>query len=462
MRVTLERAGDGYVISDTVKAVPPGAVAWLGSKETPGAGLVESIWVTGEEGLLQLVFLLGLGVESSLAVFRACGLRLGRLIDETASLGVDLRSMPDLHPAASAAFCEGIVLGGFRPGKPSAANVRLILPPPSDHDAHQRAINAALVVAGWTNWARELVESPAGELGPEALAKEIARRSAELGMTTEIWDEARMKAEGFGATLGIGRGSDAPPRVVVLRHGSGTSCLGLAGKGVTFDTGGLNLKRDPEEIGYMKSDMAGAVAVAGALFAAVSLNRAPDTIAVLPLVENMPSGRALRPGDRVRHPDGTTTEVVDTDCEGRLLLADALSWLAGQNVHTLLDVATLSDGGAVGPELWGLWSNTPALAERLTQAGSLAGDPGWYLPLREEGETLLKSRIANRRNAPVGEPDTGQVAACYLAQFTKGVAWAHIDNGSNAWLPRDTGPWPEGATGAPLRALVRFLCGEME
>ncbi len=247
---------------------------------------------------------------------------------------------------------------------------------------------------------------------------------------------------------------------MVLRTGGDENPIGLAGKGVTFDTGGLNLKRDIAEIGYMKSDMAGAAAVAGALFAAVELKRAPSVIALLPMVENMPSGRALRPGDRVRHPDASTTEVVDTDCEGRLLLADALSFLAKQKVRALIDVGTLSDGGGVGGEMWGLWSNAPALAERVTRAGALAGDPGWHLPLREERETMLASRVADRRNALVGEPDTGQVAACYLDQFTAGIPWAHIDNGSNAYLLRDTGPWPEGATGAPAAGLTRLLCDE--
>ena len=460
MRLIIETANDGLEITDKVQAAPFGAAATRGFETAPGAGRVEAAWLLAGDSAACRLFPLGLDAESTPRLFRECGLQLGRMIGDATSFAVDLRSMTGLQPEASAALCEGIALGCFRPRTAFVPLLRLVLSEKADQMAHRQAIDDALVVARWTNWARDLVECPAGELGPAALASEIATRAGELGIAAEVWDEARMEAEGFGATLGVGRGSDTVTRVVVLRHGGGIAPLGLTGKGVTFDTGGLNLKRDLEEIGYMKSDMAGAAAVAGAVFAAVALNRAPETIAVLPLVENMPSGRALRPGDRVRHPDDTTTEVVDTDCEGRLVLADALSWLTRQNVRALIDVGTLSDGGGVGPEFWGLWSNAPALAERLTRAGSLAGDPGWHLPLRDEGRTLLASRIADRCNTRIGEPDTGQVAACYLSQFTGGTAWAHIDNGSNAWLLRDTYPWPEGATGAPLRALTRFLCDE--
>lgn len=461
MNLTIVEAEQSIAIADTAKAVPCGAAIVTGWETMSGTGGVESVCVLTAEGTRQQLFILGIDAESTRALCLDCGLRLGRMIGDTPAITVDLRTLTGLQPEATAALCEGVALGVFRPQTFSSPALRLVLSEDAELDAHRTAIDTALVVARWTNWARDLIERPAGELRPNDLAREIAERAAELGIAAEIWDETRMEAEGFGATLGVGRGSDAEPCVVVLRHGTGPMPLGLAGKGVTFDTGGLNLKQDHEEIGYMKSDMAGAVAVAGALFAAVATKGAPDVIAVLPMVENMPSGRALHPGDRVRHPDNTTTEVIDTDCEGRLLLADALSWLVLQKVRSLVDVGTLSDGGGVGGEFWGLWSNTPAFAERLTRAGAVSGDPGWHLPLRQERHTLLASRVACRRNTRVGEPDTGQVAACYLSQFVGNTPWAHVDNGSNAWLLRETGAWPEGATGAPLRALTQLLYDEM-
>ncbi|MBC2775550.1 hypothetical protein H6M51_22050 [Rhizobium sp. AQ_MP] len=460
MHLTIETADDSIGVADALLAAPSGAASIRATGLLPDAGKVDAALVLTPSGTRQRLFSVGIDADSASALYRDCGLRLGRLTADETALTVDLRHLPRLKPEAMTALCEGIALGCFRPQKASGPALRFFLSPEVDLTAHTKAAETAAILAHWTNWARDLVERPAGELRPDDLATEVAAQAAALDIAAEIWDAQRLEAEGFGATLGVGRGSDASPRLVVLRTGKSDHPLGLAGKGVTFDTGGLNLKRDLEEIGYMKSDMAGAAAVAGALFAAVALKRAPAVIAVLPMVENMPSGRALRPGDRVRHPDASTTEVVDTDCEGRLLLADALAFLARQKVRALIDVGTLSDGGGVGGEMWGLWSNNAQFADRVTRAGALAGDPGWHLPLRLERDTMLASRIADRRNTLVGEPDTGQVAACYLDQFTAGIPWVHIDNGSNAYLLRDTGPWPEGATGAPLRALIRLLCDE--
>jgi leucyl aminopeptidase len=460
VHLILEATDDSLVISDRSQAVPYGtATAHLWEK-APESGGVETSWIINLDGRAHRAFALGLDTSGSQSNYRDCGMRLGRLNTDVPTIAVDLRALSGLCPKDIGALCEGIALGTFKPAKRSDQTLRLILSKDVDQSAHQQAAQNGLIIAHWTNWARDLVERPAADLRPEALAKEIAERAAELNIGAEIWHEPRMKAEGFGATLAVGRGADAAPRVVILQFGSGNRPVGLAGKGVTFDTGGLNLKRDLQEIGYMKSDMAGAVAVAGALFAAVALKKAPDVLAVLPMAENMPSGRAMRPGDRIYHPDNSTTEVMDTDSEGRLLLADALSWLKRHNVRALIDVGTLSDGGGVGPEFWGLWSNEESLAAKLTRAGDSAGDPGWYLPLRKERDTLLRSRIADRSNVAAGETDSGQIAACYLSQFVSHTEWAHIDNGSTAWLLRDVGPWPEGATGAPLRALTQFLCNE--
>ncbi|MFC7067585.1 leucyl aminopeptidase family protein [Brucella rhizosphaerae] len=460
MNFVLETYDENLVISDNLQAAPYGAATRHLWEKAPENGEVEAAWVISPDGKGHRLFALGLDAFSQSGDYRDCGMRLGRLAADAPTIAVDLLAFSSPNPNAIGALCEGIALGNFKPATRSDQTLRLILPKDVDQTAYEQAAQTGFIIAHWTNWARDLVERPAADLWPEALAQEIAKRAANLGISAEIWDETRMEAEGFGATLAVGRGADAAPRVVILRCGSGDRPIGLAGKGVTFDTGGLNLKRDPQEIGYMKSDMAGAVAVAGALFAAVELNKAPDVLAVLPMAENMPSGRAMRPGDRVRHPDNSTTEVMDTDSEGRLLLADALSWLNRQKVRALIDVGTLSDGGGVGPEFWGTWSNTANLAARLTSAGDDAGDPGWHLPLRNERGTLLRSRIANRSNVASDEPDSGQIAACYLSQFVGQTEWAHIDNGSTAWLLRDTGPWPEGATGAPLRALTQFLCNE--
>jgi leucyl aminopeptidase len=231
----------------------------------------------------------------------------------------------------------------------------------------------------------------------------------------------------------------------------------LAGKGITFDSGGINLKRDPGEIAWMKSDMAAAAAVAAAVVVASALGSPRSLHAVLPITENMPGSRAQRPGDVVTHPGARTTEVSDTDSEGRLVLADALAWLAATSPAELIDVGTLTDSGALGTAFWGCWSNSDALAGSLVAAGDRSGDRGWRLPLHDSYFALLESRVADLRNAPTDAPDTGVVAATYLGSFVGAVPWAHIDNGSGAWLEREAGGWPDGPTGTPTRALIEYL-----
>ncbi|MGA8246923.1 MAG: leucyl aminopeptidase, partial [Nocardioides sp.] len=179
--------------------------------------------------------------------------------------------------------------------------------------------------------------------------------------------------------------------------------------------------------------------------------------AVLPLAENVVGERALRPGDVVAHPDGRRTEVLDTDSEGRLVLADAIAYLARSGVERVVDVGTLTDGGGLGPLLWGCWGNDPGLVDALVASGAAAGDPGWALPLRREYRRLLGSDVADVVNVAWDVPDGALMAATYLSTFADGVRWAHVDNGSTAYLESAFEPWPKGATGSPTRALLEFL-----
>ncbi|MBN9233488.1 MULTISPECIES: leucyl aminopeptidase family protein [Phyllobacteriaceae] len=321
----------------------------------------------------------------------------------------------------------------------------------------KRGFEIGRVAGRAVNWVRDLVETPGGDLIPERLAQVIAERAQQLGIDAEIWDEAELAKRGFGATLAVGRGSSNKPFVLCLNPARSKARLGLVGKGITFDSGGINLKRTLQEIAWMKADMAAAAAVAGAIFAAAEIGLDPDVTALLPLAENMPGGHALRPGDVVRHPDGRRTEVVDTDCEGRLVLADAVAYLARGGVGEIIDVGTLTDGGGVGPLLWGCWSTSPSLAQELGGAGEIAGEPGWHLPLRVEYERLIESSVADIANAPLSVPDSGQLAATYLRTFAGNTPWLHLDNGSSAYLDQGFAPWPVGATGSPVRALLQLL-----
>jgi leucyl aminopeptidase len=197
--------------------------------------------------------------------------------------------------------------------------------------------------------------------------------------------------------------------------------------------------------------------VAGAIFAAVELGARPDVIAILPMAENMPGSRAQRPGDVVTHPGGQRTEVIDTDSEGRLVLADAIAYLVQRGVAGIVDVGTLTDGGGVGPLHWGCWGTGETLAGELLAAGVIAGEPGWRLPLHTDYLQFLESRTADVANAPRTTPDSGLMAATYLRTFAGEVPWAHIDNGGSAYLESDFAGWTAGATGSPMRALLQFL-----
>ena len=368
------------------------------------------------------------------------------------------------------AVAEGFLLGChdyLRPGAPAPGvatrapdSVALVVASELARNALvRRSFEHGAHAGRMSSWIRQLVETPGGQLTPSDLAEVLRTRGGEAGVTVKVWSERTMAARGFGATASVGAGSRNRPAVVELRAGSGATSrtLGLAGKGITFDSGGLNLKKDSGEIAWMKSDMAGAAAVAGAVFAAAEAGFDAPIHAILPLAENMPGGNASRPGDVVTHPDGRTTEITDTDCEGRLVLADALAYLAATRPAGIIDVGTLTDGGGVGPSLWGCWATDPTLARELVAAGQIAGEPGWQLPLRPEYELLMRSSVADIVNCTLGTPDSGQMAATYLRTFTGDVPWVHIDNGSSAYLEQEAAPWPAGPTGSPARALLELL-----
>ncbi|MCV7420160.1 leucyl aminopeptidase [Mycobacterium yunnanensis] len=413
--------------------------------------------VTGPAGTTRLV-LVGLGEHPASPA---------TLFDAAVAANVARPSTSTLAAEANGALgavALGHALGAWRyrrePGVP-APTVPVTLVDAGVADGTAEAVLArAAVIARVTGWVRQLVEAPPNTLRPNEFADAVSALAGELApesVVVEAWDEATLKALGFGATLAVGAGSVHSPLVVELRLTGDGPTTALAGKGITFDSGGVNLKRDAGELSWMKSDMAAAASVAAAVIAAAALGRSASVVAILPVAENMPGGSALRPGDVVTHPGGRTTEVLDTDCEGRLVLADALGYLSGQRPERIVDVGTLFDSGALGTAYWGCWSNVAGVATDLVDAGVRAFDPGWALPLHPTYLALLSSRVADVANAPADAPDSSLVAATYLSTFVGDVPWVHVDNGSAAWLERDAYPWPAGATGTPLRALLEFL-----
>nr|WP_240943071.1 M17 family metallopeptidase [Planosporangium thailandense] len=312
-----------------------------------------------------------------------------------------------------------------------------------------------------TNWARRLVDTPPGEKTPTVLASTIVEAAAAVGVQTRVWSPETLAEHGFGGTLGVGRGSANEPRLVelTLRAGEGSPIV-LIGKGVTFDAGGLSIKNDRTQ-SWMKADMGGAAAVAAAVVGAARRGLPVNVTALLLLVENMPSGTAIRPGDVVRHPNGRTTEVTNTDAEGRLLLADALAYAATFNPAAVVDVATLTSA-LLGGDLWMLFSNEDGLANELLEAGDRAGEPGWRLPLLAAMTRHLDSTVADLKNYSFDHARVDTLAAAaYLSSFVDAFPWAHLDVVGTAFHA-STDRWPAGATGSPTRALMNFLVGRGE
>ena len=316
------------------------------------------------------------------------------------------------------------------------------------------------ITADATNLARDLVNTPAEDLAPAGLAERCLKLAAGRDIPVRVLDEAELAEGGYGGLLGVGRGSVNPPRLVVLgepaRAGRSTA---LVGKGITFDSGGLSLK-DAMPMLTMKCDMGGAAAVLATMAAAADLGVGEDLVGYLACAENSVSGQAYRPGDVLRHRNGTTVEVIDTDAEGRLVLADALSLAAESRPARIIDIATLTGATGLGPDLWAVMGTAPELNRELLAAGEAAGEPGWELPVWDGYRDSLRSDVADLRNYdPDARWGNGAIlGALFLREFVAGIPWAHLDIAATAFRARESDAWAAGATGSPVRALVGWLC----
>jgi leucyl aminopeptidase len=309
-------------------------------------------------------------------------------------------------------------------------------------------------------WARDLANEPPGSLTPGRLG-ELALELAGGPVSVEVWDEGRIVAEGLGGLAGVARGSKEPPRLVRLEYRpegqEGPAELALVGKGVTFDSGGLSLK-SAEAMVPQKTDMAGAAAVVATMATLGRLGAALPVLGLVPAAENMPGPGALKPGDVVRARNAKTIEVVNTDAEGRLILADALCLAAEAGARAVLDVATLTGACvvALGSRVAGLMGNDQGWVARVKEAADRAGEPTWVLPLPEDYRSQLDSEVADLRN--VGRPGQAGalLAGLVLSEFVAGVPWAHIDMAGPARSDADDGYLHKGATGFGVRTLLEL------
>jgi len=387
-----------------------------------------------------------------------------------ARLAISLGGPGPLHTQAA---IEGALLGGWRyRHRPvtdedpswSELTIRGVI----DQEGIARAQSRALAV--WR--VRDLVNTPPNSLYPETFVEEITKTVGSLPIDIEVYDEARLTAEGFGGHLGVGGGSDRPPRLMALRYQAATDLphVSLVGKGITFDSGGLSLKPAQSMIG-MKYDMTGAATAAHAVIAAAELGLAVRATAWLCLAENMPSGRAQRPGDVITIHGGKTVEVLNTDAEGRLVLADGLQAASAERPDLIIDIATLTGAArvALGERYAALMGDSAAI-QLVQEASRRAGELVWPLPLAEELRTGLKSEVADIANIATGSSLGGSlVAGLFLREFvgsiehdgvSRTIPWAHLDiAGPASNSGQAYGFTPKGPTGALTRTLIELMDG---
>ncbi|MDX6274591.1 MAG: leucyl aminopeptidase [Frankiales bacterium] len=427
-------------------------------KATGKAG--EAIAVPAGERTFHLI---GVG-DGSARSLRAAGAALARAakgVSEVATSIVAGRSPSDIR-----AFSEAIGLASYSydakktEPKPTALRTVVLTGMSKPGDAVERAA----VVAEAVRRCRDLVNTPSLEKTPAWLADQAVKLAAASGVDVRIRDEKQLAAEGFGGVVAVGMGSTRPPRLIELTYSprGAKKHVVLVGKGITYDTGGLSIK-PTEGMVTMKTDMAGGAVVIAVLCALRDLGVKVKVTGLVPAAENMPSGSAQRPGDVIRHYDGTTVEVLNTDAEGRLVLADGLSY-AVRNLKpdVLVDLATLTGAASLGlGRIHGaLFATEDVLAGELLAASQVGGEQTWRMPLVEDYRDTMDSDIADLRN--IGTPDHhfqgGAItAALFLREFTGGLPWAHFDIAGPARAEKDDGEITKGASGYGVRILLRWL-----
>ena len=371
-----------------------------------------------------------------------------------------------IEPEASAeAIVEGGLLGLYNfnrykePEHKEVEEMLIVEREGSKVPALERGIHKGRVMAEATILARDMVNEPANYMTPSRMA-DIAKEVAEKGdLEFKVFDSKELEAMGMGAILGVARGSVEPPKLIALSYRgdeNSKNAIGFLGKGITFDSGGISIKPS-EGMGEMKDDMAGGAAVMAALSAIAQLKPKTNVTAVIPASENLPSGTALKPGDVLKAMNGKTIEVISTDAEGRLILADALSYAVKQGLSPLVDLATLTGACriALGTLYSGAFANDQGLMDKILKAAARAGEKLWQMPMPEEYKEQNRSEIADVKNT--GDRYGGAItAALFLAEFVDDTPWVHIDIAGTASSSKEKGYVIKGATGVGVRTLVEL------
>jgi leucyl aminopeptidase len=453
--------------ADAVDAATAGFLASVGFEGKAG----ETAFVRTDDDRPLVIVGLGPADEVDGTALRTAGAAVARATSRQRKVAVRLAGAANgmATPAVAAqALAEGFLLGGYRftryreDKKPAVTDeVAVVLKGGAPVRA---ALDRAAVVADAVRLARDLVNEPGGRLTPRVFAdaaKEVAERD---GIAVTVLDEKAIKKEKLGGVLGVNRGSTEPPRLVRLDYtptGRPRGRIAFVGKGITFDSGGLSLKT-AEGMMEMKSDMGGGAAVLGAISAAAQLEAKVALTGFIPLTDNMPGPDATRVGDVLNIRNGKTVEVLNTDAEGRLILADGLSLASEEEPDAIVDVATLTGACmvALGRRVAGLMGNDDGWIEQVQAAADRAGEPCWPLPLPALYRKDLDSTVADLKNISGGRYGGALYAGLFLQEFVgEGIPWAHLDIAGPSWAEADDGELTPGGTGFGVRTLVELATG---
>lgn len=389
-------------------------------------------------------------------------LGITRLMTSVHGLGITGVS-PD---ACAQATVEGTLLGTYRFAEFKTDNAKKPLDRLTvvySHRARARAIQAGVdtgcTIAEGALLARDLSNRPGNTLTPKALADEARKMAKQANLTCQVYGKKEIEKLGMRALLAVNQGSDEPPRFIVLEHSQPSNKPGtvvLVGKGITFDSGGISIKPG-DRMEEMKHDMSGAAAVLGAMQAIGRLDVPAHVVGLIPATENLPDGRAYKPGDIIFTLSGKTIEVINTDAEGRIVLADALAYASRYKPVAVIDLATLTGACvvALGYLATGMMGNDEGLMARVQRAGELTGEKVWPLPLWEDYHEQIKSEVADVKNTG-GRPAGAITGAAFLQKFVD-FPWVHLDIAGTAWIDREKPYCPKGATGVGVRLLVQFV-----
>ena len=440
-------------------------------------GKLNEITIVHSQGKLPAdrVVIAGLGKQPEVTrdkvrglVAETCPLLRQKGIDSVATIAQGAEIAGISVEGAAQAVTEGALLGvyAFRKHITKEAEygeireLTIVIADETKLPSLRQGCNRGKILAEATNLARDMVNEPANYMTPSQMA-EIAKRLAETyGLELSVLEREQMQELGMGALLGVAQGTLEPPKFITLRYrgsDSGEIDVALVGKGVTFDSGGISIKPS-EKMEDMKGDMAGGAAVMAAISAIAQLKPRINAVAIIPATENLPSGNAMKPGDILTAMNGKTIEIISTDAEGRLILADALGYANKLGTKHIVDVATLTGAMriALGDVYTGAFGNNQELMDRMIAAGAEAGELMWPMPIHERYKEQIKSDVADTKN--VGGRYAGAItAAQFLAEFAGDTPWVHLDIAGTSMSEKEQTYLVKGATGVPVRTLVNFV-----